>query len=162
MELKSLIPWSRNRTPAAYSPIFGLQDEINRMFDDMWRGFGSPLSVRGAGPASFEGIPAVAVDENDKSVTVTVELPGLSDKDVELSLVGDRLTVRGEKRNETSDKKSGYSERWYGAFERSVALPPDLIADKAEAKFKDGVLTVAIPKSEQLQAKAKKIAIARA
>lgn len=162
MELKSLIPWNRHRAPATYSPFLGLQDDINRAFDDLWRGFGTPVLSRTTGAPAFAGVPAVAVDESDKSIAVTVELPGLSEKDVELSIDGDTLTVKGEKRNETSDQKTGYSERWYGSFERTVALPPGLMTDKAEAKFANGVLTITVPKSEQTQAKAKKIAIAKA
>jgi HSP20 family protein len=161
MTFKSLVPWSRTRTPATYSPFVGLQDEINRMFDDMWRGFGTPTATRASSTGVFSTMPAIGVAETDKSVDVTIELPGLSEKDVELTLENDVLTVRGEKRDEKNDQKAGYTERWYGAFERSVALPPGLLADKADAKFKDGVLTVSVPRTEQLQAKAKKIAIAR-
>lgn len=161
MNLRSLVPWSRNRTPAAFPGVFGLQDEINRMFGDMWRGVGSPTAMRTPSQSVFGAGPAVAVDETDKSVTVTVELPGLTEKDVELSLDADILTIKGEKREEKSDKASGYSERWFGTFERSVALTSGLVADKADAKFKDGVLTISVPKSEQGEAKTKKIAIAR-
>ena len=161
MNIKSLVPWNRSRTPTSVAPIFGLQDEINRMFDDMWRGFGPPSAGRSAAPTAFAASPAVAVDETEKAIAVSVELPGLTEKDIEMSLDGDTLTVRGEKREEKSDKKTGYSERWFGSFERTVALPPGLVAEKADAKFKEGVLTVTVPKSEQLQTKAKKISITK-
>jgi HSP20 family protein len=143
--------------------MLSLQDEINRMFDDMWRGFGTPaaLSANWRGPLapSFAAWPAVDVKDSDKDVEVSFELPGLSEKDVELILENDTLTVKGEKQEEKSDKTTGYSERSYGAFERSVALPPGLLTDKAEAAFKNGVLTVSIPKSKETQTQAKRIPI---
>lgn len=162
MNLKSLIPWSRSSAPTPFGPMFNLQDDINRMFDDMWRRFDAPLNVRAGAPAAWATWPAVEVHELDKAVEVSFELPGMAEKDVELSIESDVLTVKGEKREEKADKKTGYSERTYGSFERSVALPPGLIADKADASFKDGVLTVKIPKSEDAQPKSKRIHIAKA
>ncbi|MDX2223712.1 MAG: Hsp20/alpha crystallin family protein [Rhodospirillaceae bacterium] len=164
MNLRNLVPWSRNRpAPASLTPMLGLQDEINRMFDEVWRGFGPPtaLSANWRGPlaATLAGWPAVDVKDSDKAVDVSFELPGLSESDVDLTLENDTLTVKGEKREETTDKTTGYSERSYGAFERSVALPPGLLADKAEAAFKNGVLTVSIPKSKETQSQAKRIPI---
>lgn len=131
------------------------------MFDDMWRGFDSSVPARTPSRAAFGSVPAVAIDDSETAIEITVELPGLREKDVDLTLDGDTLTIKGEKREEKADKKTGYSERWYGSFERSVALPAGLVIDKADAKFKDGVLTISVPKSAQSQAKAKKIAIAR-
>lgn len=164
MNLRNLVPWSRrNSAPAALTPMLSLQDEINRMFDEVWRGFGTPTALpgnwRGALGPTFAGWPAVDVQESDNAVEVSFELPGLTDDDVELVLENDTLTVKGEKREEKSDKTTGYSERAYGAFERSVALPSGLLTDKAEASFKNGVLMVSIPKSKETQSRAKRIPI---
>jgi HSP20 family protein len=160
------MPWrsgdaAGGRSPA---PMRAMQAEINRIFDDMWREMGTPLSLRagwgeGAGATTW---PALDVSETDTTVEIAAELPGLAEKDVELSIVGDLLTIKGEKRDEKTEKKQGYaySERSFGSFQRSVALPDGLNSDKASAAFKNGVLTVSIPKSVEAKQKIKTIPIA--
>ena len=93
--------------------------------------------------------PSVEVNESDKEVRVTAELPGMSDKDVDVHFEDGVLTLRGEKKSETEDKDRGYSERYYGRFERRVALPSSVTGEGCNANFRDGVLTVTLPKSEE-------------
>jgi HSP20 family protein len=154
MAIRDLIPWSRqdNRLPVAVAaqrerddhPLLSLHREVNRLFDDLFRGFGVP---------SFAGFersfawPSVELGETDAEIRVVAELPGLDEKDVEIALEDGVLTLRGEKKAEIEDTERGYSERSYGRFERRIGLPRGLEADKANATFRNGVLTVTLPKS---------------
>ena len=92
-------------------------------------------------------------------MTVTAELPGMEEKDVDLLLEDGVLTLKGEKRAETEDKDRQFSERYYGRFERRSPLDAEVQADKVEARFKNGVLTVTLPKDPEAQPKARRIAI---
>jgi HSP20 family protein len=155
MPLRDLIPWSRNenRLPVPVSverdrelethPLLSLHRELNRLFDDDFRGFGM-----WGGTERMAAWPSVEFGETDKELRVTTELPGVDEKDVELTVEDGVLTLRGEKRAETDDKDRGYSERSYGRFERRVALPRGIDREKASATFKNGVLTVTLPKTE--------------
>ena len=107
-----------------------------------------------------EGLaPAVDIVEGEKAYEVTAELPGMDDKDIEVTLTDDVLTIKGEKREEKEEKRKNYrfSERHYGAFERSFEAPEGVDADKIEANFKKGVLTVTLPKKPEAQKATKKI-----
>lgn len=165
MNMRDLIPWSRaeNKSPALYrdaDPFVALHREVNRLFDDVFRGFDSFGMGRFPGLASGRmGWPSVEVSETDKEIRVTAELPGLEEKDVEVLLDDDVLTLRGEKRSETEDKERQFSERYYGQFERRIALGTEVEEDKVEARFKNGVLTITMPKTERAQSRAKRIAI---
>lgn len=105
--------------------------------------------------------PQVDVTENDQEIKVAAELPGLTEKDVEVSLANDMLTISGEKRAEKEDKGENYyrMERSYGSFQRTIPLPTEVEANKVDATFKNGVLTVTLPKSAQAVQNRKKIAI---
>src|SRR5688500_15060741 len=135
MALRSLIPWQRReeRLPVRRmedSPLGTLHSEMNRLFDDFSRGFGfAPLGWAEGGRA-FE--PDVEIDENDDEVRVSVELPGVEEKDLDVSVRDDVLTVRGEKREERSGKQRGgrWSECRYGAFVREVPLPSEVDSDR--------------------------------
>lgn len=164
MSVRDLIPWGRsnNRAPAAYreddrNPFLSLHREMNRMFDDFFRDFDMRLPMTGR--AFNGGWPDIDVSESDKEVTVTAELPGLEEKDIELLLDDGALTLKGEKRAESEDKERQLSERYYGRFERRIPLDAEVQADKAEARFKNGVLTVTLPKNPDAQPKARRIAI---
>lgn len=160
--MADLIPRGGSRTPTRgddVSPFFSLQREMNRMFDDAFRNFGLP--TRDFGNGFGNGWPSLEVTDNDKEVRVAAELPGLEEKDVELNVDDGVLTIRGEKRTETEDKDRRYSERYYGRFERRLALPADVDDEQAKATFKNGVLTVVMPKTERARQKAKKIAISK-
>jgi HSP20 family protein len=164
MSVRDLIPWGRsNRAPAPYrdddrSPFLSLHREMNRVFDDFFRDFDMRLPTMGG--AGFNGAwPQMDIAETEKEVTVTAELPGMEEKDVELLVEDGMLTLRGEKRSETEDKSRQFCERYYGRFERHVPLGAEVQADKAEARFKNGVLTVNLPKNPEAQPKARRIAI---
>ncbi len=121
-----------------------LQNEVNRLFEDFWRG--GPFESSFGQMVRFS--PSVDVVEGDEAVEVIAELPGLEEKDFELHLAGDQLTICGEKRAESEESGRGWqrSERSYGVFERTVVLPCEVDADKASAEYKNGVLTVRLPK----------------
>ena len=133
---------------------------MNRLFDDVFRGFDSRLPALGR-LASFGGggWPNVEISDSEKEIRVTAEVPGLEEKDIEVLLEDGVLTLKGEKRSETEDRDRQFSERFYGRFERRIPLAYEVEDDKVSADFKNGVLTVALPKTERAQAKAKRIAI---
>jgi HSP20 family protein len=159
MPVRDLIPWGRESVPAPargeQNPFLAFHREINRVFDDFFRGFDRPLSLLGPG----SGWPQVDVTETDKEYRVTAELPGLEDKDVELSLSDDILTLKGEKKIEHGGGGSHYSERFHGQFQRSIELGGGIDRDKVTASFKNGLLTVVLPKSAEAREQAKRIPI---
>jgi len=162
---RNLLPslWSQSDAPSRREenhPFFGIQKDMNRIFDDFFRGWDvAPLSA--AGERSGRFVPALDVRENDKEISIQVELPGMDEKDVEVLLTENSLTLKGEKKEEKEDQGKGYYhlERSYGSFQRVIPLPEGIDAKKAEAKFKNGVLSISLPKVEQTKAKAKKIEI---
>ena len=161
MAIRDLIPWNKNQqlatTGDAYDPFLTLHREMNRLFDDVFRGFGNFGRV---GASLMEGQfswPRIELDETDKTVTVSAELPGLNEKDVQVEIANGVLSIRGEKKSET-DNGGRYSERYYGSFERRIPLE-GVQEDKAEAHFRNGVLTVSLPKTEQAAQSVKRIAI---
>lgn len=163
MSVRDLIPWNRNAvTPApstlateAANPFLTLHREVNRLFDDVFTGFGSDASPAGRGL----GWPRVELVEAEGGLKLSAELPGLDEKDVELLVEDGVLTLRGEKRSENTDTARGYSERSYGRFERVIALPLPVEEDKAAASFRNGVLTVTLPRSEKAPERGRRIAI---
>jgi HSP20 family protein len=165
MSVRDLIPWGRSNTraPAPYreddrSPFLSLHREMNRVFDDFFRDFDMRFPMMGH--AGFNGSwPHIDLSETDKEVTVTADLPGMEEKDVELLLEDGMLTLKGEKREETEDKDRHFSERYYGRFERRIPLDAEVQVDKAQARFKNGVLKVTLPKDPNAQSKARRIAI---
>lgn len=162
MAFRDLIPWSRQQQLApgreVFDPFLTLHREVNRLFDDVFRGVG-PLgrSSNSLMEGQF-GWPRVELRETDDAVTVSAELPGLSEKDVDVEIANGVLSIRGEKKAERSDEGKLFTERYYGSFERRIALE-DVQEDKAKAEFRDGVLTVTLPKAEQAARNVKHIAI---
>jgi HSP20 family protein len=155
-----------------WRPLANLRREIDRLFDD----FGWGIARRPAGRTlfdvepfwrgelSFGKAPAVDIAEKDKEYEITAELPGLDESNVEVKFADGLLTIKGEKREEKEEKKKDFylSERRFGSFQRSFQVPDDINADKIAATFKNGVLTVILPKSPEAQKKEKKIAIRKA
>ena len=131
-----------------------MQAEVNRLFDNF---LGRPAQQH----AGMERVWAPAVDmyETKDALVVVAELPGLVEKDIHLSIVGDVLSVRGERSWNQEVKQENYyrGERWYGKFERSLPLPMPVQADKVSAKYRDGVLTITLPKVEEIRPKEIKI-----
>jgi HSP20 family protein len=161
MNVRDLVPCSRGdreRSPAAgtgsLGPVMSLHREMNRLFDDMFRSFDDSRLWGGRG-----GWPSMDVEETDKEYRVTAELPGLEERDVEVLLQDGLLTVRGEKKIETEARNRTYSERYYGRFERQITLDRDVDDSAVTATFKNGVLTVRVPKSAQAVERAKRIPI---
>ena len=147
--IKNLLPavWRKNDKAlcqAEERPFLPIQREMNRIFGDFYRDFGlEPFGrVRDFG---FE--PSIDVWEDDKKIHVKAELPGLEEKDIDVTLTPDALTIRGEKKEEKEEKDNGswYKETSYGSFQRSVTLPEGIDQEKVEAQFKNGVLNIEIP-----------------
>lgn len=150
MDLRDMIPrrWEGKHVPIRRedrSPLSALQSEINRVFDSV---FNSDIESFGDRLLSFT--PRMDIFESEKELTVTAELPGMEQKDVEIHFEGDQLTIRGEKRAEKEEKEKDYyrMERSYGSFSRSIRLPLDVDQDRASATFKNGVLRIILPKKE--------------
>lgn len=156
---KSLVPdpWSdKDKGSDVFS---SLHREIDRVFDDFTRSGHWPFRALSAGNGKLP--LRIDVSETDKNVIVATELPGVDEKDVDISLSDDMLTIKGEKKSETEKTEKDYHlvERSFGSFERVTRLPCEVDADKVKAKFKNGVLTITLPKSPAAKAKARKIAI---
>jgi HSP20 family protein len=165
MSVRDLIPWGRERSPSVRSgevmdPFVSLHREVNRLFDDFFGGAGNRLPSFGSSPG-FGGLgwPQTDVVETDKEYRVTAELPGLEEKDIDLTFQDGVLTLRGEKKVEHDDEGARYSERYHGRFQRSVSLGPDVDEEKVSASFKNGVLTITLPKSPEAESKVKRITI---
>jgi HSP20 family protein len=161
MNIRELVPWSRgdrDRSLATrsgeMSPVVSLHREVNRLFDDVFRAFDDPRAWGSRG-----AWPTVDVDETDKEYQVTAELPGLEDKDVEVLLQDGVLTLRGEKKLETEGRNRSYSERFYGRFERQISLDRDVDEDAVKATFKNGVLSVTVPKTARAIERTKRIPV---
>ncbi len=164
MAITDLIPWKREeqRVPVRREesyPLQSLQQEMNRLFDEFFNRLNlTPFRMLEEQWDVFS--PRVNVVENDKQVKVSAELPGLDEKDIDVSLSNNVLTISGEKKEETEDRGKNYycMERSYGSFRRSIPLPCEVDSDKADATFKNGVLTITLPKTAEAQRR-KKIAV---
>ncbi len=151
MTIKDMIPWGNKPVPVRRDqahPFTELQYEMNRLFDDFWRGF--PLAANTWPTALGERfMPRIDMTENDAQFKVTAELPGMDEKDIEVILTGDTLTIKGEKTTDSKDEDRHHTERYYGSFRRTIPLPGAVTADKVTAGFKNGVLTVTLPKAAE-------------
>ncbi len=166
MKWKDLVPWKSGsgKVPVdvkkGSSPVFALQQEVNSLFDRFFSG--SPfeafplLSERAAGFS-----PKINVQDTNDRITVQVELPGLSEDDINLSLTEEYLTIEGEKRHETERSEGGtsYYEASYGSFKRVVPLDDAIDPDRVSANMKSGVLTIELPKREPTESSARTISI---
>jgi HSP20 family protein len=162
MGIRDLVPWTKGQELStrreAFDPFLTLHREMNRLFDDAFRGFGLFDRINTPLMEGQFGWPRLELTETDKEVTVSAELPGLSEKDVRVEIANGVLSIRGERKAERSDESKFVSERYYGSFERQI--PVDGVEeDKAKADFKNGVLTVRLPRSEPSKSNVKRIAI---
>ena len=158
IDLQSIVPWKKEeRSPAlrreTVDPFFQLQRRINGMFDDF---LGSSFSNLGNGQ---QFLPQMDVTETAKEIKITAELPGLDEKDVDVSVLDNMVSIRGEKtqKKEEEEQDSYYSERSFGSFERTIALPQGIDTEKVNARFKKGVLKITIPKKPEAQSNRRKI-----
>jgi HSP20 family protein len=147
MASRFLTPFSSGRGLWGRDPFLQLHRDMNRLFDDTLRDWGGSQNQVGGGSSAM--MPRIDVHEQDNRLEVTAELPGVDQKDVELRLDDDILTIRGEKRNERKDKQAHITERSYGAFQRSIQLPFSPDPNQVRAEFRDGVLSIAVPRQEQ-------------
>jgi len=149
MSLKSLIPVGGDRgvSRPVSNPFSALQQEIDRLFEGFSRGF--------SGFPGRELMPSMDLSETDKEIEITAELPGLEEKDIQLNVADNVLTIRGEKKNEREETEKDYHlvERSYGSFTRSVQLPDGVNPDGIKAVMSKGVLKVTVPKPAPAQTK---------
>jgi len=129
---------------------------VNRLFDDVFRGF----ALTNTGPLldSRRNWPRIEVAENNEAMTITAELPGLTEKDVQVEIVDGVLAIRGECRAERDDRGSYFTERFYGSFERRIPVE-NVEEDNVKADFRNGLLTVTLPKSAQSSQNVRRIAV---
>jgi HSP20 family protein len=137
------------------SPFTLFIKKMNRFFKDFSKGFA--LEPFGKRTAVFE--PKVNISENEKEIVVSAELPGIDNKDIDVSLSKNELTIQGEKKEEKEEEKKSYyrMERSYGSFKRTLPLPCEVKDDKVEAQFKNGVLIITLPKEAEAIKETKKI-----
>ena len=130
--------------------LFSIHNEMSRLFDNWHR----PTRYRAEGE-NLDWMPVVDISEANEHVEIRAEIPGLSEKDVQVSVTDDVLTLKGEKKQESDENDQKYHrvERSYGRFQRSFTLPANLDPEDIEAKFTNGVLTVSIPKVKEVQPK---------
>lgn len=153
--MKSLIRWQKPESSVwpSFSPLFGLRTELHRLLD-------GPLSEWVSGH-ELRNVwnPAVDLFEDKDNVTVKAELPGMKKEDIQVSLEAGVLSISGERKSEkkAEDSAARRTERFTGRFERTLALPSVVKADQVQANYKDGILTITLPKAEE--AKARQITI---
>jgi HSP20 family protein len=161
MTLRSIVPfgWGSSTLPSRASnndPFVRLWNDVDQLFSNMVRGTG----LGDWQPTGNIGLP-MEIYETGNEVKVVAELPGVEEKDVSVELAGNVLTLRGEKKSTEERKEEGYhlAERRYGNFSRTLRLPFEVEADKVEAVFKNGVLTITMPKPAELQQQVKRIEV---
>lgn len=187
MDFKKLVPWNwfsaeegdgGKTIPVQHSdqhlpnmqmqPFQQLQSEMDRVFNNFFRGFSPPFSGFANMPSLRipgmpEGLlkPTLDISSSDKEYTISVEVPGVEDKDVKVEVTNNNLTISGEKKQEKEEKDKNYYrvERSYGSFQRVLSLPDDADQDKIKASFKQGVLTLTIPRKALPESEVKKIKV---
>lgn len=161
----SLAPWRgwhglRHGEREREYPLDVFHREFDRLFEDLWRDFDLPMLGRAMMP--FEAVaPRMDVTEDEDRIRVAVELPGMDEKDVEVVLSDNVLTIKGEKKveREETGKPHAYMERSYGLFHRSIPLDVEIVTDKVEATFDKGVLTIDLPKTAEAKKHYKKVPV---
>ena len=159
MAITDLIPWKRDKNEIDIrredDSVLALRDEIDQLFDAF---FQRPFSYldRPLGHRLFDErfssltkfSPKIDVSESEKEIRVVAELPGMAVEDIDIELHEDYLTLRGEKKSKKEEKSERFyrSERSYGSFQRTISLPAEINPDKVDAKFKNGVLNITLPK----------------
>ncbi len=186
MDIKKLAPWNwfkkeeeeaganipvrqsgHQVTPSesgSLHPILQLHHEMNRLFESTFRGAGLPLfNTDFFTPLTSSGLlkPQVDIAATDKEYTITVEVPGVSEKDVTIEIADHNMIIRGEKKQEKEGKDKNYYriERSYGSFQRLLSMPEDTDQDNIRAKFKNGVLTIKMPRKDVPKSGVKRVEI---
>ena len=172
---KADVPAKEPAMAPAMAPLAELRQRMDAMFDDMMKGWRVPAFDRDfwslEHPSEALGLPRLRGDmidvrfevaDSDDAIEVSAELPGVDQQDVDVTLAEGVLTIKGEKKSESEEKKDYYrSERSYGSFSRSFRLPDSVDETKIKATFDNGVLAVTLPKRPEVKAKAKKIAVSK-
>jgi len=165
MALTDIVPWKKRKGNVSlrkdYDDVMQpFRQEMNNLLDQFFGGWDwDPFTA--IEPMAGDFMPQVDVKEDDKEIKVTAELPGMDEDDIDVTLSKDSVTIKGEKSEESEDKGKDYyrSERRYGAFHRVIPLTSEIDEDKVEAKFKKGVLSLRLPKTEEAVKKRKKIEV---
>lgn len=176
MDVKKFVPWNwfnkeeeeagkpmpfAREEKQMHSPLQQLHSEMDRIFDQTFKGFG--LAPFGFGKASAAELfkPTLDLSASEKQYTVSVEVPGVDEKDIQLEIADDTLVIKGEKKQETESKDNSFYriERSYGSFRRMLSLPEDADRENVSAAFKKGVLTVTIPRKPSQKAEVKRVEI---
>jgi HSP20 family protein len=154
MKIGNLVPWRRPGAPARRQDVFA---NLHREMDDVLHSF---LRGREVDWPAEALVPDMDVSDSEKEIRVTAEVPGVEEKDLDVSVQDGVLRIRGEKKAEKEEKNGGrhYVERTYGCFERNFELPSEVDVDKIKADLKKGVLTVVLPKAAKPE-NTKKIAV---
>ncbi len=166
----NLIPWNwgkknlpirKEDNSSEFSPYLSLQHDMNRVFDNFFRTFETGMMNQFSEMSEGRFQPKVEVKESANDLRVSIELPGIDDNDLEVSVTDDALTISGEKREEKEESTCGYyhMERSYGSFRRRIPIQCSIDKDKAAATFKKGVLNVILPKTADAKQNVKKITI---
>jgi HSP20 family protein len=157
MKVRSILPALWGDAKGEREPLQVLQHEIDRLFSD----FTSELPILGRWNGNGRLAVRVDVAETDKALEVTAELPGVNEKEIDVALIGDMLTIKAEKKSDKEEKTKDYHivERSYGTFERSMQLPFQADPKKIEAKFDKGVLKLVVEKPPEAQTKMQKIEV---
>lgn len=165
MAMRDLIPSQRRPLETLQrdneNPLVSLHRELNRMFDEAFRGVSMSSFGSGSRFDPFDvsaAWPKLEVRENEREVRIKAELPGLDEKDVNVELANGVLSIKGEKKTEMQDDDRLFSEVSYGRFERRIPLE-DVDEDKVNAQFKNGVLTLTMPKTARAMEQVKRIPI---
>ena len=165
MASRSLMPFSRNTQMSRWGedtdPFLQMRREMNRLFDDVFSGFGG-FGLPGAFAPALQQMPAapkIDVSETENEIQIKAEMPGIDQNNVEVLLEDDRLIIRGEKKEEREDKDRNYHvrERVQGVFSRTLPLPFAPDPNQVKAEFKDGVMTITIPKPQEVKQKQHRI-----
>ena len=159
--------FNRNRnTPALQNeatsdPFFQFHREMNKLFDDFFADFGTPAAFADNGDINARPVHIEYKDKKN-ALELEAELPGVEEDDIHVELHDNLLTIRGEKKfEEDKEGEDGFTRRAYSSFQRSMSLPFDVDPDAVDAKFKNGVLKLTLPKPPELEAKTKKIEVRR-
>ncbi len=161
MKLGSVVPWRESSEPAvrddAHDPFTAFRREVDRMFDDFFTGSGTQAHRSWSGLVN----PTIDATETDQEVVITAELPGLDEKDFEVTLAGDLLTIKGEKKSAREESVAGtyFTERRFGSFSRSLRLPFEVKDEKIDATYQKGVLTIRVPRPAEAPSAVKRIEV---
>ncbi|MBS1989683.1 MAG: Hsp20/alpha crystallin family protein [Cyanobacteria bacterium SZAS LIN-3] len=162
-----LTPWSKKHLPVKHEEagVYSLQREMNRMFDEFFQGmrwdmpgeFYPDTFDRGFGEVSTH----LDMSETDKALLLKIDVPGMTEKDIDISVNQNRLTISGEKKQEKEQTEKGWyrMERQYGSFSRTIPLPCEVESEKAEAVYKNGVLSITLPKVNPQESQGKKVTV---